>query len=47
MSGNGKCSVEKESRRKDREGEMGEGLRVYRKDLFNEMIFKLRFKAHS
>lgn len=47
MSDNGKYSVEKESRRKDREGEVGDGLRVYRKDLFDEMIFKLRFKAHS
>lgn len=32
-SGNGKCSVEKESREKDREREMGEGLRVHREDL--------------
>lgn len=46
MSGDGKCFVGKESRRKGREGEMGEGLRVYRKDLFDEMVFKLRFKAH-
>ena len=46
MSGDGKCSVEKESRKKGREGEMGEGLRVYRKDLFDEMVFKLRFEAH-
>ena len=37
-SGNGKCSVEKESREKDREREMGEGLRVHREDLWWDAI---------